>query len=92
MFRSLTLAAVVAVIASPAMAAGVTCSTSPVAKFQPIKTLETQLAGQGMKVRKVKTEKGCYEVYAIDKAGKKVNLAFNAETLEKVDNAEAGEN
>ena len=42
--------------------------------------------------RQIKVEKGCYEVYAVDKAGKKVNLAYNAETLEKLDNAEAGEN
>ncbi len=45
-----------------------------------------------MQVRQIKTEGGCYEVYALDKAGKKVNVAFNAETLEPVDNAEAGEN
>ena len=45
----------------------------------------------GTTVRQIKTEKGCYEVYAVDKAGKKVNAAYNAETLEKVDNPEAGE-
>ena len=40
----------------------------------------------------IKVEGGCYEVYATDKAGKRANMAFNAETLEKLDNAEAGEN
>ena len=30
--------------------------------------------------------------YATDSAGKRVNLAYNAETLKKLDNAEAGEN
>jgi hypothetical protein len=49
------------------------------------------LEATGMTVRQIKTEKGCYEVYAVDKAGKKVNAAYNAETLEKVDNPEAGE-
>jgi hypothetical protein len=43
-------------------------------------------------MKKLKVEKGCYEVYATDKDGKKVNVAYNAESLEKVDNAEAGEN
>ena len=54
--------------------------------------LETELQSQGMKVRQIKVENGCYEVYATDKAGKRANMAFNAETLEKLDNAEAGEN
>ena len=55
-------------------------------------TLEAQLKGEGLTVRQIKTEKGCYEVYAVGKDGKKVNAAYNAETLEKLDNAEAGEN
>ena len=91
MYRSLSLAALALVIASPAMAAA-TCSTSDASKFQPEATLKAQLAAEGMTVHKIKTEKGCYEVYAVDKAGKKVNVAFNAETLEKVANPEAGEN
>ncbi len=39
-----------------------------------------------------KVEKGCYEVYAIDKGDKKLNVADNAETLAKLTDAEAGEN
>lgn len=68
------------------------CSTAPAAKFQPKATLESQLKAEGLTVRQIKTEKGCYEVYAVDKAGKKVNVAYNAETLQKAANAEAGEN
>jgi len=78
-------------IANPALA-GTTCSTAPASQFKPKTALEAQLKGEGLTVRKIKTESGCYEVYAVDKAGKKVNAAFNAQTLEKVDNAEAGEN
>jgi hypothetical protein len=73
------------------LAAG-TCSTAPADKFKPRATLEAKLKGEGLTVRKIKVEGGCYEVYAVDKAGKKMNVAFNAETLDKVDNAEAGEN
>ena len=40
----------------------------------------------------VKVKGGCYEVYATDKDGKRANMAYNAETLEKLSNAEAGEN
>jgi hypothetical protein len=54
--------------------------------------LETQLQADGYKVRQIKVEAGCYEVYATDKDGKRANMAYNAETLEKLSNAEAGEN
>ena len=92
MYRFLAATAIATLMTAPAFAAGVTCSTASSDKFQPQATLKTQLEKDGMTVRKIKTEKGCYEVYAIGKDGKKVNIAFNAETLEKVDNAEAGEN
>jgi len=87
-----TIAVLSIAMSTGAFAAGATCSTSPAAKFQPEATLQAMLKKDGMTVRRIKTEKGCYEVYAVDKNGKKVNQAFNAETLEKVDNPEAGEN
>lgn len=34
----------------------------------------------GLDVRKIKVENGCYEVYAIDAKGKKVEEIFNPET------------
>jgi hypothetical protein len=79
------------VVAGPALAAG-NCSTAPKSKWQSKSALESQLQADGYKVRQIKTEGGCYEVYATDKDGKRANMAFNAETLEKLDNAEAGEN
>jgi hypothetical protein len=95
MYRSLVLAPAFALaatlLAAPAFAAGNQCSTAPAANFQPEATLKAQLKTEGLNVKRIKTEKGCYEVYAIDKAGKKVNIAFNAETLAQVSNAEAGE-
>lgn len=77
--------------AGPALAAG-GCSNAPKSKWQPKSTLESQLQVSGYKVREIKTEGGCYEVYATDKGGNRANMAFNAETLEQLDNAEAGEN
>ena len=78
--------------AVPAFAADVTCSTASSSKFAPQSKLEDLLKTEGLTVKQIKTEKGCYEVYAVDKAGKKVNTAYNAETLQQVANAEAGEN
>jgi hypothetical protein len=77
--------------AGPAFAEG-KCATGPKSKWQPKSALETQLQSDGYKVRQIKVEGGCYEVYATDKDGKRANMAYNAETLEKLSNAEAGEN
>ena len=94
----ITAAAVLSLSVAPAFAATATatptatCSTSDVSKFQPQAKLTDMLTKSGLTVRQIKVEKGCYEVYAVDKDGKKVNTAYNAETLEQVGNAEAGEN
>ncbi len=85
------LTALSVVVAGPALAEG-KCSSAPKSKWQPRSTLESQLQTDGYKVRQIKIEGGCYEVYATDKDGKRANMAFNAETLEKLQNAEAGEN
>lgn len=92
MQRLLLATAIVTVLAAPAMAAGSSCSNAPQSQWQPKSKLETMLQGEGLKVLQVKVENGCYEVYATDSAGKRVNLAYNAETLQKLDNPEAGEN
>ncbi|HZS83234.1 MAG TPA: PepSY domain-containing protein [Stellaceae bacterium] len=92
MNRLLLVAAAVALSAGPALAAGPSkCTTAPKSKWQPEAKLEAQLKSEGLKVRQIKVENGCYEVYATDKAGKRTNMAFNAETLQKLDNPEAGE-
>lgn len=92
MFRALALVGAV-LIAAPALAgsAAVTCSKSPASKFQPQSALESKLKASGLTVKKIKTENGCYEAYTIDSKGKKGTFGFNAETLEPVANAEAGE-
>lgn len=96
MFRTLTLTVLAAALAGPVLAGttatpAVTCSTAAAASFKPQADLTAMLAKDGLKVKTIKTEKGCYEVYATDAKGKKVNQAYNAETLEKVANVEAGE-
>lgn len=90
MYRILFIAFAATVVAGPSLAE-TTCSKAPASKFQSPDTLKKQLTAEGVDVRQIKTEGGCYEVYAIDKAGKKMNVAFNAVTLKPVENAEAGE-
>jgi hypothetical protein len=80
-----TLAALAVVAVSPAYAAG-KCAAGPKSAWQPKSALESQLQTEGFTVKQIKIESGCYEVYATDKGGKRVNMAY------KLDNAEAGEN
>lgn len=83
----------VSALAAPAYAASgaVSCSTAPKSKWQPQAKLEQILKSKGFTVRTIKVENGCYEVYAMDSHGKRANMAFNAETLKQLNNAEAGE-
>ena len=92
MKHAFLLSAIAVVVASPAFAAGNGCSTAPQSAWQPQSKLESMLKTDGLTVKQVKVENGCYEVYATDKSGKRMNIAYNAETLQKLDNAEAGEN
>jgi hypothetical protein len=94
-FKLVSIASVAALFffsASTVFAMTATCSKATPDKFKPEADLVASLKSQGMTVSKLKTEKGCYEVYAKDASGKKLNMAFNAETLEPVANPEAGEN
>ncbi len=91
MKNAIVIAALAALVASPALAAN-GCSMAPQTKWQPQSSLETLLQSQGLKIRQIKVESGCYEVYATDKSGQRMNMAYNAETLQRLNNAEAGEN
>ena len=88
---SLFVVALAFVASSPAFADS-KCSLAPKSKWQPKEALQQRLESDGYNVRRIKIEGGCYEVYAFDKEGKRANMAYNAETLEKLDNPEAGEN
>ena len=102
MLRALPLTIIAALLAAPVLAGttatstatapAATCSKADASKFSPLGAFKAKLTAEGMKVKNIKTEGGCYEVYAIDAKGKKVNAAYNAETLEPVANVEAGEN
>ena len=90
--KSLSVVALLAMAAAGPAFAEDKCTSAPKSKWQPRSALESQLQADGYSVRQIKVEGGCYEVYATDKDGKRANMAFNAETLKKLDNAEAGEN
>lgn len=59
------------------------CSVA-MADWQPREALQTKLESEGWKVRSIKTEDGCYEAYAINAEGKKVEAYFNPQTFQSV--------
>jgi hypothetical protein len=90
-FTTMALTFAVSCVTASSAFAAPGCSSAPSSQWQPKSKLESQLAAKGMKVRQIKAEGGCYEVYATDKSGKRQNLAFNAQTLQQLADAEAGE-
>lgn len=67
-----------------AQASGNRCEAVPRDQWQPVEALTHKLQASGLKVLKTKTEKGCYEVYAVDAKGTKTETYYHPKTLEPV--------
>lgn len=68
--------------ASAASATGLaTCDSGPRDTWQPQEKLEKLLVERGWKIRRVKEDGGCYEVYAFDEKGERVEAYFHPRTL-----------
>lgn len=71
--------------AGPASATGLaTCDSGPKSGWQASEVLEKRLTEQGWKVRRIKEDGGCYEVYALDDKGQRVEAYFHPVTLAPV--------
>ena len=82
-FRAAAVAAWLA--AAPASATGLaTCDSGPKSGWQSVETLQKRLEGQGWQVRRIKEDGGCYEVYALDDKGQRVEAYFHPVTLAPV--------
>lgn len=81
-----SLAAVALLIAAgSAGATGLaTCDSGPKSGWQPAEKLEKQLTDKGWKVRRIKEDGGCYEVYGLDDKGQRVEAYFHPVTLAPV--------
>ena len=88
--RTAVLASVLATalavaLAAPATATGLaTCDSGPKSTWQPVEKLEDALKKKGWTIRRVKEDGGCYEVYALDEKGQRVEAYFHPKTLEPV--------
>ncbi|MGQ0430282.1 MAG: PepSY domain-containing protein [Gammaproteobacteria bacterium] len=90
MLCRLSAAALVAAIigASLAQVAGatglVTCDSGSPDTWQPQEKLTAALKQKGWDVRRVKVDGGCYEVYALDDKGERVEAYFHPVTFARV--------
>lgn len=72
-------------LAGAAQATGLaTCDSGPRSGWQPSDKLEKQLTDKGWQVRRIKEDGGCYEVYALDDKGQRVEAYFHPVTLAPV--------
>jgi hypothetical protein len=72
-------------LCTPAFATGLaTCDSGPQESWQPQAKLEEQLKAKGWQVRKIKIDGGCYEVYALNEKGERVEAYFHPKTLAAV--------
>ncbi|HYH42056.1 MAG TPA: PepSY domain-containing protein [Burkholderiales bacterium] len=61
-----------------------TCDSGPREGWQTQGTLEKQLLAQKWQVRRIKVDGGCYEVYAINDKGERIEAYFHPVTLAPV--------
>lgn len=84
--RLITAAALtLASTAAMAQHGSISCTPdTPKAEWRGQMELQKTLEGRGWKVRQVKTYNNCYEVYAFDEKGVRVEVFFHPKTFEKV--------
>ena len=78
-------AALLLTIAAPAAATGLaTCDSGNQETWQAQDKLSAQLTEKGWQVRRIKVDGGCYEVYALNEKGERVEAYFHPRTLAPV--------
>jgi hypothetical protein len=81
----IALSAATALLIGSAHATGLaTCESGPKENWQPQEKLEKMLTEKGWKVRRIKEDGGCYEVYGTDDKGERAEAYFHPLTLEPV--------
>jgi hypothetical protein len=78
-------AAIALFAALPGHATGLaTCDSGPRETLQSQEKLEKMLAEKGWQIRRIKEDGGCYEVYALNEKGERVEAYFHPRTLAPV--------
>ncbi len=85
-FYTSLLALAAATVAVPAFAGdSVDCGSAPKSEWMSVEAVAAKFEADGYKVREVKVEDSCYEVYAIDKTGARVETYINPATAAVVE-------
>ena len=82
MNRFTTAFALLAITLSANAFASDKCNAGPQDQWQSKEALEKKVVAQGMQVKRIKIDDGCYEVYGLDAKGNKVEQYFHPKTLE----------
>lgn len=86
---ALLVAAALASTAQVASATGLaTCDSGSPDTWQSQDKLAATLKEKGWQIRNIKVDGGCYEVYAIDEKGEKIEAYFHPVTFERIPIAE----
>ena len=81
--KNLSALLFISLFASAALA-GPTCNV-PQDKWMKEADFKARLEAQGYQIKTFKVSRGqCYEIYGFDKAGKKVEIYYDAKTLDVV--------
>jgi hypothetical protein len=72
-----------AIVSMPAFAKA-NCKAYPKAEWMKEADAKSRIEAQGYTISKFKVDGNCYEIYGRNKAGKKVEIYFDAKTLEPV--------
>ena len=83
MYKHIIAAALITVAGASVASAKPSCNVDK-AKWQTEQALRDKLTALKWTIKKVKIDKGCYEVYGTDDKGQRVEIYFNPKTLEAV--------
>lgn len=61
--------------------AGASCPKYPKKEWMPQADARARIEAQGYKISKFKVDGNCYEIYGLDKDGKKAEVYFDTKTL-----------
>ena len=80
----IAIAVLMAAALPTAAFASANCKANPKAEWMSEADAKAKLVAQGYKIDKFKVDGNCYEIYGRNKDGKKVEIYFDAKTLDVV--------
>lgn len=83
MFKKIAAVAVAGLFSTAAFA-GANCTKHPKSDWMPEADAKAKIAAQGYNIKKFKVDGNCYEIYGKNKEGKKVEIYYDAKTLDVV--------